>query len=195
MTKTLFLILITQLISVTQALALIKEVEPHGRCEKYQKDIEVLNRKDYYFSYSVQENSNTNVTNFEGEVASCVFDKRLMGSIDFVTKINKGMDFIEVNQKLEEMKEKFSRFFPDASKQTCVLYFQGHYLSNYSDPSGETYDLSYSAEVSCYSYDDINFIESFDIQTVLKIVAGWSDFSVEMTGAPSPVISGTTIHN
>lgn len=187
--KKTFVILWMQVLAFNQTQAVM--LEGHGQCEKYGIQIEDLNNKNFnFFEFSVWDN----YLQDENETPACQFVKKSTGSISIKTKIAKSSTFFEVDAKLDSLKENFSNNFQGYEKY-CIFETKYHWLSDTPDASGINHTLSFAGNVICFSQNDISFVENLDVLNLLEKSGAETGFTVEMTGAPSPVISGTTIHN
>lgn len=188
MKRMLYIVLLLQVSAFSSSHAIF--VEGHGQCKTHSSRIDQLNVQDYgLFSYSVVDDYSRD----ESLTPICRFVKESIGNISVRTTINEASTFVEVENQIKMFEEEFFNGFKPF-EEYCSFSRSSYSLSHQPDASGN-YTLNFNGSVRCSSVKGIEFVENSDVLNLLKKVGLGSGYTVEMSRAPEPVISGTTIHN
>ena len=196
MNKAFYIFLIMQILVLNSSFAGM--MPGHDECTKYDTELKQLNMRDAgYFVHEVYGTYKTvekEGEEFGVEVPVCEFTKSSLGNVGLSTVISKDTPFMDVDKRLEFFRERLQSRFQGYEKY-CFIDVGGYYVDDYSDPTGETYEINFLSTFRCSSEEDLSFIQNLDVKTLLESVGSETGFEVRIDGELSPVISGTTIHN
>lgn len=169
-------------------------IEGHGQCESFKSHIKQLNNGSY-FEYEVWEDYLYDEN--DEEIPSCVFSKKTIGGVDLEFEITQNTSFLEVNTKIEDFEQRITNITKKRSEGQKYCHYTNNYffVSSDTSQSKDTFTLSLGGELRCLSQDDLSYLENLDFTEILKKATKDTDIKFKILSQPSPVVSGTTIHN
>lgn len=190
-----FLHTLTALLIMTgqHAFAVIVEIEPHGKCEQFQSEIDQLNQdswqKSEYALYEMRDDYDYN------ENPICSFTKKTEGGISLELLITDTTPIVDIDQKINLLVENILNLtrINNNYRKLCQYNGNSFYISDSEKPGFK--ELTLFGDLYCYSEDDLNYLKKIDFNNLLTTATKGTGFSFEINAPASPVISGTTIHN